>query len=308
MGIMKPCGVCGDENPYNYNFCLRCGQPIILFATGTGENADVPTLERDRATSKSAVEDCTMIENLIDARNSRRKIIELLTKQQLDDSCCAERLKHVALHGKRKLLGLLAAWLVSFEPGKEFSDPDERIFAAIGTAVSLGDWLSLQRCETALNQRKLNARQVEDERYTVYKRVAPHGTISVWFSNGAEKAKAERLQEEYRTALASRESIERELSVAREDIRKMIARFLRDAVDPKSIEHLLKESGVKAELASLIQELEENGISIWGGHAQKQRASLCELEKESASLSHLYSTPSAETGPQIILSANAGGK
>jgi len=249
-----------------------------------------------------------VIENLIDARNSRRKIIELLTKQQLDDSCCAESLKHVALHGKRKLLELLAMWLVSFEPGKEFSDPDERIFAEIGTEVSLGDWLSLQRRETALNQRTLNARQVEDERYEVYKRVAPHGILSVWFSNGAEKVKAERLQEEYRTALASRESIEHELSEVREDIRKMIAHFLRDAVNPKSMERLAKESGVKAELTSLIRELEENGISIWETHAQKQRASLCELENESASLSHLYSTPSAKAGPQIILSANAGGK
>jgi hypothetical protein len=190
------------------------------------------------AASKRTVEDSTVIENLIDARNSRRKIVELLTKQQLNDSCCAERLKHVALHGKRKLLELLAAWLVSFEPGKEFSDLDERSFAAIGTKVSLGDWLSLQRREAAVNQRKLNARQVEDERYTAYKRVAPHGILSVWFRNGAEKAKAESLQEEYRTALASRESIDHELSVAREDIRKIIAQFLHDAVNPKSIEHL----------------------------------------------------------------------
>jgi hypothetical protein len=250
----------------------------------------------------------TVIENLIDARNSRRKIIELLTKQQLDDSCCAEKLKQVALDGKRRLLELLAEWLVSFEPGKECSDSERGIFATIKTDLSLDGWLSLQRRETQISQRKLNARHVEDERYTVYKRVAPYGIISVWFSNGAEKAKAELLQEEYRTALATRESIEHELSLVSEEIRKMIAHFLRDAVNPKSIERLARESGVKAALTSLIRELEENGISIWETHAQKQRASLGELENESASLSYLYSSPSAKVGPQIILSANTGGK
>ena len=78
-----------------------------------------------------------MIENLIDARKSRRKIIELLRKQQLDDSYCSERLKQVALGGKRRLLGLLAAWPVSFELDKEFSESDRGMFAAIKTELSL---------------------------------------------------------------------------------------------------------------------------------------------------------------------------
>jgi hypothetical protein len=94
-----------------------------------------------------------VIENLIDARKSRRKIIELLTKQQLDDSCCAERLKQVGLDGKRRLLELLAAWLVSFEPDKQFSDPDRGVLAAIKTQVGLEDWLSLQPREATLNQK-----------------------------------------------------------------------------------------------------------------------------------------------------------
>jgi hypothetical protein len=51
----------------------------------------------------------------------------------------------------------------------------------------------------------------------------------------AEKAKAERVQEEYRSAKAIRESIERDLFVVRKDIQKAIGRFLRDAASPESL-------------------------------------------------------------------------
>jgi len=245
------------------------------------------------AINRETVEDAIVIENLIDARKSRRKIIELLRKQQVDDSYCSERLKQVALDGKRRLLGLLAAWLVSFELDKEFSESDRGMFAAIKTELSLEGWISLQRREAELSEKTMAARSVEDELYKVYHRVAPNGAISIWLLKGAEKAKAEHLQEDYRSAKAVRESLEREVVVVLADIQKAIGRFLRDAVSPESLVLLAKESGIKRELSSLLQELEKNGISVWGAHAQKQLSSLCELQNESAGLSQVYSAANA---------------
>jgi hypothetical protein len=249
-----------------------------------------------------------VIETLIDARKSRRKIIELLTKQQLEDSCCAEKLKEVALSGKRKLLELIGTWLISFEPDKEYNDTDRDIFAAIGTDVSLEGWLSLQRREVALNVKEMEARQVEDGLYKVYERVAPIGFISVWLSNGAEKAKAERVRQDYRGAKDIRESIGRDVFAVREEIRKAIARFLRNAITPQSVEILANKSRVSGELASLIQQVEENGLSVWASHAQRQILSLSELEQEAARLLCVYSTTKANQRNQTALSANAGEK
>jgi hypothetical protein len=228
-----------------------------------------------------------VIENLIDARKSRRKIIELLTKQQLDDSCCAERLKQVGLDGKRRLLKLLASWLVSFEPDKLFSDLDRGVHVAIKT--DLEDWLSLQRREAMLTQKKTDACNLEEELYKVYDRVAPKGTLSILFMSGAEKAKAERVQEEYRSAKTIRESAERDLLVVREEIQKAIGRFLHDAASPESLDLLVKESSVSRDLSNLVRESGEAGKSVWEPHAQAQMALLRELDKESESLAHVYS-------------------
>jgi hypothetical protein len=255
------------------------------------------------------VEGPIVIENLIDARKSRRKIIALLTKQQLDDSCCAERLKQVGLDGKRRLLELLAAWLVSFEPDKQCSDSDGRVLAEIKTQGGLEGWLSLQRREAALSQKKAEACNVEEGLYKVYDRVAPNGVLSIVFMSGAEKAKAERVQEEYRSAKAARESIERDLLAVREDIQKAIGRFLRDAANPESLELLAKESSIKQELSNVIQQAGENGISIWEPHAQEQLSLLCELEKETEKLSHVYSTANAKREKlKLPLSTDAGEK
>jgi hypothetical protein len=254
------------------------------------------------------VEVSTVIENLIDARKSRRRIVELLTKQQIEDSCCAEKLKQVALEGKRGLLELLGAWLVSFEPDKEVSGFEEGVFAAINIRVSLKDWLSLQHREAELNKKQMEACSVEGELYKVYDRVAPNGVLSIWLRKGAEKAKAERLQVEYRSAKASRELIDVDLLVVRKEIRKTIGLFLSDAVKPEPLEILAKQSRIKDELASLIRKLEENGMSVWGAHAQEQLSSLSELEKETAKLSQVYSTANPKPREQTVLSAHTGEK
>lgn len=230
-----------------------------------------------------------MIENFIDARKSRRRIIEVLKKQQLEDSCCAEKLSQVGLCGKRKILELLAEWLVSFEPDKRSSDVDRETFAAI-TQVGLEDWLSLQLRETTINQKRIEACHVEEELYKVYDRVAPNGVLSIVFTKGAEKMKAERVRDEYRSAKTARESIEGDLKTVREDIQKAIGRFLRDASRPESMELLARESGIKQELSNLVREAEESGISVWSPHAQKQLALLRELENETQGLSQFYST------------------
>jgi len=98
------------------------------------------------------------------------------------------------------------------------------------------------------------------------------------------------LQEDYRSAKAVRESIEREMVVVRADMQKAIGIFLRHAVSPESLALLAKESGISRELSSLLQELEKSGLSVWGPHAQKQLSSLCELQNESARLSQVYKT------------------
>ena len=126
-----------------------------------------------------------MTENFIDARKSRRRIIEVLKKQQLEDSCCAEKLSQVGLRGKRTILELLAEWMVSFESDKRSRDVDRETFAAI-TQVGLEDWLSMQRREATQNQQKIKASRVEEELYKVYDRVAPNGVLSIMFTKGAE--------------------------------------------------------------------------------------------------------------------------
>ena len=196
---------------------------------------------------------------------------------------------------------------MSFEPNREISDFEEGVFAAIQTQGCLKDWISLQHREADLNQKTMAARSVEDELYKVYDRVAPNGVFSIWLSKGAEKAKGEHLQKDYRSAKAVRESIEHEMVVVRADIQKAIGRFLRDAVNPESLNLLAKESGIKRDLSSLLQELEKNGISVWGPHAQKQLSSICELQNESARLSQVYSTAAAKPG-QTVRSASAGEK
>jgi hypothetical protein len=118
-----------------------------------------------------------VIENLLDARNARRNIIELLKKQQLEDSYCAEKLKQAGLDGKKRLLELLAGWLVSFEPDKQLCDSDRDVLAAIGTSVSLDNWLSLQQSEDTLNQKMTGARHVEEELYKVYDSSCPNWGI-----------------------------------------------------------------------------------------------------------------------------------
>lgn len=234
-----------------------------------------------------------MTENFIDARKSRRRIIEVLKKQQLEDSCCAEQLCQVGLRGKRKILELLAEWMVSFEPDKPSRDVDRETFAAI-TQVGLEDWLSMQRREATQNQKKIEACRVEEELYKVYDRVAPNGVLSIVFTKGAEKIKAERVREEYRLAKTSREKIECDLKTVLEDMQKAIGRFLRDASRPESMELLARESGIKQELSNLVRDAEENGISVWGPHAQKQLALLRQLEDETQGLSQFYSTSDAK--------------
>ncbi|MCU1306733.1 MAG: hypothetical protein JWN45_1428 [Acidobacteriaceae bacterium] len=237
-----------------------------------------------------------MSENLIDARKSRRKIIEFLTKQQLDDSCCAEKLTQVGLRGKRRILELLAAWLVSFEPGTRLSDSDRRVL--MNTQLDIEGWLQLQQREAALDESKDRARYAEGELYKIYGRVAPNGTLSILLMSGAEKDKAERAQEEYRSAKANRESIERDLLVVRQDIQKTIGRFLREAASPESLQRLVKESSVKEDLFRLIQDAGQNGMSVWEPHAQGQMSLLREIEKELADSRKSIRLPMQNRGNQ----------
>jgi hypothetical protein len=226
-----------------------------------------------------------MIESLIDARKSRRKIIELLTKQQLDDSCCAEKLKQVGLNGKRKILELLAAWLTSLQPGARLSDTDQEALASIKASLNVDNWLSLQHRETELDQKKKEAGVLEEELYKVYDRVAPNGFISILLLSGAEKAKAERLQAEYRSFKSSRELVERDLASVRKEIQETIGRFLGDAASPESLGVLARESSIKRQLSGLLKEAAEDAISVWRPHAEMQLTLLCELEKEGEKLS-----------------------
>ena len=116
------------------------------------------------------------------------------------------------------------------------------------------------------------------------------------------------MRQEYSAAKDIRESIDRDLFAVREDIRKAIARFLRNAITPHSLEILANKSRVSGELASLIQQVEENGLSVWASHAQSQISSLSELEKETARLLCVYSATNAKQRTQTALSANAGEK
>jgi hypothetical protein len=51
---MKSCDKCGKENPADYNFCMRCGQSLVLSAMATAAGASisassVPTIAADRS-------------------------------------------------------------------------------------------------------------------------------------------------------------------------------------------------------------------------------------------------------------------
>src|SRR2546422_2284679 len=147
-----------------------------------------------------------MIDNFVEARKCRRNIIDLLKKQQLDDSCCAEKLTQLGLDAKRRLLEKLAAWLVSFQPGQEPNAQDRN--ALCQAQLSVGDWLSAQREEAMLVETLKAARDREDQAYRLYDKVAPLGSIQIFLMNDADKAKAKAFQESYKGAKASREGIE----------------------------------------------------------------------------------------------------
>ena len=246
-----------------------------------------------------------MIETLIDARKSRKRIISLLTKQQHDDSRCAERLKQVGLDGRRRLLELLATWLISFEPENRMSDADRAAFGEISPWITLEYWSSLQSREAALIKRKTEASTIEEGLYKVYDCVAPNGFLSILFMSSSDKAAAERTQQEYKSAKAIRESIENELSVVREDIQKSIGRFLRDATKPESLELLAKGSSIKKGISDLIQEAGNTGISIWEPHAREQLSSISKIATETENLSSVYS--STREKRELFLT-NGGGK
>lgn len=239
-----------------------------------------------------------VIDNLTEARKSRRLIIELLRKQQAEDSYCAEKLKQVGLEANRRLLELLAHWLVSFEPGKEPNEYDQSALAA--AQLSLGDWLSAQHREALLNDGLTEARRREEGAYKLYDKVAPYGFASIFLMKGAEKTNAERFQQEHRSAKASREEIEQQLAEVREGIRKTIGSFLRTAIEPECLLKLLKtESSIKDELSKLFRQFGDKGGALWEPHSVNQLLSLRELQNETAGLLDFYSTHAAK--PEKLL-------
>lgn len=227
-----------------------------------------------------------VIDNLAEARRSRRKIIDLLRKQQSEDAYCAEKLKQLGLEAKRKLLQLLARWLVSFEPDKEPNEYDQSALAK--TKLSLEEWVSAQRTEALLTQELTEAKRREEAAHELYDKVAPFGFASKLFMNDAEKAKAERFQQEYRSAKASREEIDQKLARAREYIRRIIGRFLRSALEPESLKLLVTESSIKEELKKLFDESDRKVTEVWRPHSEQQKSSLSVLGSETESLSSFY--------------------
>ena len=51
---MKSCDHCGKENPDDYNFCMRCGQPLGLSPLATAVPASITHCEELRGLSSSA--------------------------------------------------------------------------------------------------------------------------------------------------------------------------------------------------------------------------------------------------------------
>jgi len=227
-----------------------------------------------------------MIDNFVDARKSRRKIIELLKKQQIEDSCCADKITQLGLDAKRRLLESLATWLASFEPGREPNEEDRNALSQ--AQLSLNDWFAFQRKEAQLKENLSAAKIREDEAYKLYDSVARFGSLQISFMNDADKAKAKKFQEDHRTAKATREQIEKRLNDAREGIRAMIASFLSNAINRDSLEILATRSSVRRELSTMLEGFEDRGRAVWDQHAKQQGSSLEELRRECERLSGFY--------------------
>ena len=230
------------------------------------------------------------IENFIEARTSRRRIINQLKEQQIDDSCCFEKLTQHGLDTKKKLLTLLAEWLTTFGANKQLVDNDWNVLARIAGQRSIEDWLAAQSREADLIERSRKAKEVEEEAYKIYDQAAPCGFVSIYFKEEGEKEKAKRLQKEYELAKAAREKVDVDLHGVRTDIGKMIGCFLRDFLKPESLDVLTKESSIKQELKDLFRQCGEKAKEVWGPYSAKQFSSLCELEREIRNLTDFYSS------------------
>lgn len=154
--------------------------------------------------------------------------------------------------------------------------------------LPLQEWVSAQRTEALLTQELTEAKRREEGAYELYDNVAPLGFASILFMNDAEKAKAERFQQEYRSAKASRAEIDQKLARALECIRKIIRGFLRDALKPDSVKVLVAESSIKDELQNLFHEFDKKVTEVWRPHSEQQKASLHALGSETESLLRFY--------------------
>jgi hypothetical protein len=230
------------------------------------------------------------VESLVDARKRRRNIIEQLQKQQLGDSCCAEKVKHIALDARKRLLKLLAEWLVAFEPGKSLAENDLGAFGKLTLPFSADDWLAVQRQEAELIEDCAKSKEREEEAYRIYHGVARYGIITTIFRGPAEKAKADRLRSEHKLAKERRVSLESALMTKREHIREMIAFFLRGACRNESLGVLAKESHIKDDLLKLINSSQEAAVRVWHPHSDQQLLSLRAIESEVKALSEFYSS------------------
>lgn len=229
------------------------------------------------------------IQNLLEARTSRRRIVDQLKKQQIEDSYCADKLTQLVLDSKKKLLTLLAEWLTTFGANKQLVDGDRNVLANITSQQSMENWLAAQSHETDLIEQSIQAKEAEEKAHKIYKRAVPHGRLSIPLKNEGEKVKAKRLQREYELAKKARVSIEDKLCTVRKDIRKMIGRFLRDFLNSESLIVLARESSIKEELKALSTEVEHKAIELWRPLSSDQLSSLRELERETMNLSNFHS-------------------
>lgn len=227
-----------------------------------------------------------MADSMTEVRKRRRKIIELLRAQQVEDSCCAEKLTRLGLEAKRRLLWSLATWFVSFEPGGESSAEDR---AALAEAhISLDDWLAVQCKVAELSQRLDLTKARENQAHNLYRSVAPLGRVQVALKNGPQKAKAQKLQEEYWVAKSAREDAERHLNGAQSEIRTTVASFLDSAIRPEFLGILAMRSSLRSEMLTMFQEFDRRAREVWEPHARSQESSLEHAWEECRSLLNFY--------------------
>lgn len=246
----------------------------------------------------------------VQARRSRRKLIQLLQQQQEVDSKAATLLKEQFLTGHRKLLVCIGEMLnklcssLHFDANQGFtcdtSEEDRRLFRALCSDFTLDEWQALRIKETHLGVRRTVTDTALSTAQKAYDEVAPFGFLSRLGSSESEKAEIDK-RKALRDSLGSQaSSILNEIHLNSVEIRDKADQFLRSATSADSIACLIDDSPIKDQVKEILADTSSKLSSAWKTLAEEQAISLRESQNYLDQLIGIYEKHPIESEPMLL--------